>query len=95
MAFLNFLLLILIVGFVLVAVFVFRIYMAIRRAKESLFGKQGKAKHGGSTSYGQRTYSQGRAEQDEIIIDSRPEGQARRKIFTKSEGEYVDFEEEK
>ena len=32
---------------------------------------------------------------NEQVYDERPESQAKRKIFAKDEGEYVDFEEEK
>lgn len=47
----------------------------------------------GGGARGQRRY--GNDSQDEVIYDSRTPEEANKKIFSKNEGEYVDFEEEK
>lgn len=50
----------------------------------------------GDRAGGQRTRRETRERyEDEVIIDQRTPEEAQRKIFEKTEGEYVDFEEEK
>lgn len=61
---------------------------------------QRRSSHGGASSTGgdtgsARTQRTHRAQNGVTVIDQRSPEQAGRKIFSKNEGEYVDFEEEK
>lgn len=84
----NLILLIIFVAFVIVCVTAFRIYRSlhnIKRKFNSASGRNGSSRQ----RYG------GRTDDDEVIIDRRTPDEANRKIFSKNEGEYVDFEEKK
>lgn len=84
MAFLNFVLIIIFICFIAVCVVAYRLYRSFRDVARK-FGFKGGA--------GPR-----RAPcdtDDEVVIDRRTAGDAKRKIFSKDEGEYVDFEETK
>lgn len=86
----KFFLFILVLGFVavlLVMAVVFSFYRKLQR-KAREFSKQ---MNGGYASGSDRQ----RSEKGETIIDRRSQGETNRKIFTKDEGEYVDFKEEK
>ena len=95
MALLYFILFLFALAFVAVLMIVFKVYMAYRRAKDALFGKKQK----GRNAYGGYGRGQNRNEgskfEDETITFSQSEYRSSRKIFSKDEGEYVDFEEEK
>lgn len=84
---LNFILIIIFVAFVIVCVTAYRIYRSFHNIKRKFAPGFGKTESGKRRSGGQ-------ASNDEVIIDSRTPDEANRKIFSKSEGEYVDFEEE-
>lgn len=84
----NLILLIIFVAFIIVCVTAFRIYRSlhnIKRKFNSASGRNGSSRQ----QYG------GRTDDDEVIIDRRTPDEANRKIFSKNEGEYVDFEEKK
>ncbi len=91
-AILNFLFIILLGIFVIVGVVAYKIYRTFHSVKKQFkgFGDQG-------NSNGRRRQQQygHTATDDEIIIDRRTPDEMNRKIFSKNEGEYVDFEEEK
>ncbi len=84
MALLNFVLIIIFVCFIIVCVVAYRVYRSFRDVAKK-FGFKGGAGSRGAA----------RQPDDEVIIDHRAPGEAKRKIFSKSEGEYVDFEETK
>ena len=88
-AFFSFILLIFFCVFVAVCVVAFRVYRSFR----SMASKFNDFKSGSKRS----SYSRGgqSAAADETIIDRRTPDEVNRKIFSKNEGEYVDFEEEK
>ncbi len=79
--------------FIAVCVVAFRVYRTFRSVSDKFRKFTGKDNGyaGGGTSYSRRYRESDREE----IIDSRTPDQANRKIFSESEGEYVDFEEEK
>ncbi len=85
----GFLIFLLFCVFVVVGIIAFNLYRSYRtlRQKFSDFknGTRRRGRYTGSTA--------GAA--DEVIIDRRTPDEASRKIFSKNEGEYVDFEEEK
>ncbi len=85
---LNFILIIIFVAFVIVCVTAYRIYRSFHNMKRKFTSGFGKNKAGGQWAGGQKS-------EDEVIIDRRSPDEAKRKIFSKNEGEYVDFEEEK
>ena len=85
---LNFILLIIFVAFVIVCVTAYRIYRSFHNIKRKFTSGNGQRQTKQQWSGGQTT-------DDEVIIDRRSPDEANRKIFSKSEGEYVDFEEEK
>lgn len=84
----NFILLIVFAAFVIVCVTAFRIYRSLHNIKRKFTSASGR------NDADRRQYGDTAAD-DEVIIDSRTPDEANRKIFSKSEGEYVDFEEEK
>lgn len=91
--------LIFVVGGILYVVHI--IYRAYHRVKDTFSGQtppNGNTRQGGSTS-GNTSGSQSRRQQrattvTETLYDTRPREVAERKIFSKDEGEYVDFIEE-
>lgn len=90
---LNFILIIIFVAFIVVCVTAYRIYRSFHNIKKKFSsgfktnaGSQDNTwQGGGSSSWND----------DETIIDRRSPDEANRKIFSKNEGEYVDFEEVK
>ena len=85
---LNFILLIIFVAFVIVCVTAYRIYRSFHNIKRKFTSGNGKRQTKQQWSGGQTT-------DDEAIIDRRSHDEANRKITSKSEDEYVDYEEEK
>ena len=65
------------------------IYTRVKNAAHNF-----RAQFGGS-SKGQRHPEQTHTADGEIIIDNRTQNGTSRKIFSKNEGEYIDFKEEK
>lgn len=91
MAFLlNLVLLFLFVVFLIVCMTAWRIYRSFRNVADRVRGTGHRQNSGPRSS---RSYKQ--ATEEETIIDSRTPDQVEQKIFTASEGEYVDFEEVK
>lgn len=104
MAFLQFIFFIFLVGIFFIAVFIYNVYINIHRTIKNV-----KDQMGGSGSYGQSSrqssYSRRGSEENtsranhradgDVIYDQRSRKEANQKIFSKDEGEYVDFEEEK
>ena len=88
-AFLNFILVILLVVFIVDRVVPSPIYRSFSNLKRRFTTGFGGAARGGQGGRGASSAT------DEVIIDRRAPGEAGRKIFSKDEGEYVDFEEEK
>lgn len=90
-ALLNFLFIILLGIFIIVGVVAYKIYRTFHSVKKQFkgFGGQDNGNGRGRQQYGQA------ANDDEIIIDRRSPDEMNRKIFSKNEGEYVDYEEEK
>ena len=86
-ALLNFLFIILLGIFIIVGVVAYKIYRTFHSVK-----KQFKGFRGQDNGNGQDRQTSG---DDEIIIDRRTPDEMNRKIFSKNEGEYVDYEEEK
>ena len=90
---LNFILVIVFVAFIVVCVTAFRIYRSFHNIKRKFTSG---FKSGGETAGGAWQNTSNNAwNGDEVIIDRRSPNEAKRKIFSKNEGEYVDFEEEK
>ena len=83
-AILNLLLIIIFVCFIAVCVVAYRIYRSFRDVARKFGFKGGEKPH----------YTQCEPD-DEVVFDSRTPDEAQRKIFSKNEGEYVDFEETK
>lgn len=75
--------------FFLVCVMGWFFYHSFRSIKDRLTGGNSGAAH---SDYHSRAGSN--RSSDEVIIDRRSPDEAKRKIFTDGEGEYVDFEEE-
>lgn len=104
-ALLNFLFIILLGIFIVVGVVAYKIYRTFHSVKKQFKGFRGQDNGNGQDrqQYGQgrQQYRQGRqqyrqtSDDDEIIIDRRTPDEMNRKIFSKNEGEYVDYEEEK
>lgn len=90
-AILNFLFIILLGIFIIVGVVAYKIYRTFHSVKKQFkgFRRQGDGNGQGRQQYGQTSGD------DEIIIDRRSPDEMNRKIFSKNEGEYVDYEEEK
>lgn len=89
-AFLQFVLLAVIVLLIIGGLTIFSLFRSFRdiaeRAKDFFQGNS-QTYNGGNKR--DNTYG------DEVIIDKRTSDKAKRKIFADNEGEYVDFEEEK
>lgn len=82
----KFILLLFIALFLFILIFAFRILNYFRNGMNQ-FNKQNgnnEGRHGRNSSYGD----------DEKVIDTRNPEDANKKIFTKDEGEYVDYTEE-
>lgn len=91
MAFLQFLLFILLAGLVVSGVVLWRVWRRIHRAVDQLNRQMGGAQSGGATR--QRAARTTRTDSGDTITDTRTPEQAGQKIFAKDEGEYVDFVE--
>lgn len=88
-AIIGFLIFLFFCAFIVVGIIAFNIYRSFRVVKQKFADfKNGTQRNGG---YSNTTQSA----DDEVIIDRRSPDEAKRKIFSKNEGEYVDFEEEK
>lgn len=90
-AILNFLFIILLGTFIIVGVVAYKIYRTFHSVKKQFKGFRGQ---GDGNGQGRQQYGQTSGD-DEIIIDRRSPDEMNRKIFSKNEGEYVDYEEEK
>ena len=90
-ALLNFLLIILLGIFIVVGVVAYKIYRTFHSVKKQFKGFRGQDNGNGQD---RQQYRQTSGD-DEIIIDRRTPDEMNRKIFSKNEGEYVDYEEEK
>lgn len=90
-ALLNFIFLILLAVFIVVGIVAYKIYRTVHSVKKQF--NNFKNKDNDKTTERQQ-YSRTSTE-EEIIIDRRTPDEMNRKIFSKSEGEYVDYEEEK
>ncbi|MBS5876377.1 MAG: DUF4834 family protein [Prevotella sp.] len=90
-ALLNFLFIILLGIFIVVGVVAYKIYRTFHSVKKQFKGFRGQDNGNGQ---GRQQYQQTSGD-DEIIIDRRTPDEMNRKIFSKNEGEYVDYEEEK
>ena len=88
-AIIGFLIFLFFCAFIVVGIIAFNIYRSFRAVKQKFADfKNGTRRNGG---YSNTTQSA----DDEVIIDRRSPDEAKRKIFSNNEGEYVDFEEEK
>lgn len=87
-AFFQFLLLMFVAAFVIIGLFIYRVYKQIHDA-----ARQFKSQMDGTAQQQQcrqnRTYGD-----QETVVDNRDPEVANQKIFTEDEGEYVDFKEE-
>lgn len=90
-ALLNFLFIILLGIFIVVGVVAYKIYRTFHSVKKQFKGFRGQDNGNGQD---RQQYRQTSGD-DEIIIDRRTPDKMNRKIFSKNEGEYVDYEEEK
>lgn len=90
-ALLNFLFIILLGIFIVVGVVAYKIYRTFHSVKKQFKGFRGQDNGNG---HDRQQYRQTSGD-DEIIIDRRTPDEMNRKIFSKNEGEYVDYEEEK
>lgn len=90
-ALLNFLFIILLGIFIVVGVVAYKIYRTFHSVKKQFKGFRGQDNGNGQV---RQQYRQTSGD-DEIIIDRRTPDEMNRKIFSKNEGEYVDYEEEK
>lgn len=90
-ALLNFLFIILLGIFIVVGVVAYKIYRTFHSVKKQFKGFRGQDNGNGQD---RQQYRQTSCD-DEIIIDRRTPDEMNRKIFSKNEGEYVDYEEEK
>lgn len=90
-ALLNFLFIILLGIFIVVGVVAYKIYRTFHSVKKQFKGFRGQDNGNGQS---RQQYRQTSGD-DEIIIDRRTPDEMNRKIFSKNEGEYVDYEEEK
>ena len=88
-ALLNFILVVIFVAFIVVCVVAFRIVRSFRSMAKRFSGFKDVTGSGGHRSGSQKDYD------GEVVIDRRSPDEANRKIFSKNEGEYVDFEEDK
>lgn len=90
-ALLNFLFIILLGIFIVVGVVAYKIYRTFHSVKKQFKGFRGQDNGNGQD---RQQYRQTSGD-DEIIIDRRTPDEMNRKRFSKNEGEYVDYEEEK
>ncbi|CCY81829.1 putative uncharacterized protein [Prevotella sp. CAG:1185] len=90
-ALLNFIFLILLAVFIVVGIVAYKIYRTVHSVKKQFNSFKGKDNDRATE---RQQYSRTSTE-EEIIIDRRTPDEMNRKIFSKSEGEYVDYEEEK
>lgn len=90
-ALLNFIFIILLGIFIVVGVVAYKIYRTFHSVKKQFKGFRGQDNGNGQD---RQQYRQTSGD-DEIIIDQRTPDEMNRKIFSKNEGEYVDYEEEK
>lgn len=90
-ALLNLLFIILLGIFIVVGVVAYKIYRTFHSVKKQFKGFRGQDNGNGQD---RQQYRQTSGD-DEIIIDQRTPDEMNRKIFSKNEGEYVDYEEEK
>lgn len=85
----GFLIFLLFCVFMVVGIIALNLYRSYRTLRQKLNdfknGTRRRGRYTGSTA----------GTTDEVIIDRRTPDEAGRKIFSKNEGEYVDFEEEK
>ncbi len=88
-ALLHFILVMILTAGIIVGIAVYIIYTRVSQAARNFRNQMGGAANNG------RRAKQPRTAHGEIIIDNRTPSEAGRKIFSKDEGEYVDFEEEK
>ena len=84
--FLNFILLIFIAIVLIITLFAYRLYNQIHRAADNFRRQMNKQQHRSSHTHGE-------ARDEETIIDRRTQQEANKKIFSKDEGEYVDYQE--
>ncbi|ETD16014.1 MULTISPECIES: DUF4834 family protein [Prevotellaceae] len=84
--FLNFILLVFIAIVLIIALFAYRLYSQIHQAADNFRRQMNKHHHHSS-----HTHSE--AGDEETIIDRRTLQEANKKIFSKDEGEYVDYQE--
>lgn len=89
-AILNFIFIIILGILIIAGVIAFRIYRSFHNVSKQFRSFRNNTKGSGPYRNGQGTYGN-----RETIVDRRTPDEANRKIFSKSEGEYVDFEEEK
>lgn len=87
-AFFQFLLLMFVAAFVLIGLFIYRVYKQIHHA-----ARQFKSQMDG-TAQQQQSRRNGTYGDQETVVDNRDPEVANQKIFTEDEGEYVDFKEE-
>ena len=73
------------------AALVWRVYHKVRRTFTGQDTPHGRTRAAGHTGNGSR---QGRGASGETVYDTRAEDRKQRKIFSRDEGEYVDYEEE-
>ena len=88
-AFLHFILVMILTAGFIVGIAVYIIYTRVSKAARHFRDQMD-----GTANNGHRS-KQTRTAHGEIIIDNRTPSEAGRKIFSKDEGEYIDFEEEK
>lgn len=91
MSIIQFILIVLLVGFAIVAYVVWQAWRKIHKTVDQ-FNKQ----FGGSTAQQEGSSRQQRTtttDSGETIIDTRSQEDANRKIFSRDEGEYVDYKE--
>lgn len=90
MIILKFIFLILIAGLVAAVAVVWKFYRRIHAATERLRQQMGGTQDNATRQAGQRTTT---TDSGDTIIDTRSQEQANKKIFSKDEGEYVDYTE--
>lgn len=99
-AFLQFLFLVFVFTFVLILVIGFVAWRKLHGMAQHLRNQMGGFASSQEDSHSQHTTSHHQQNQkysdcDEVIVDERSPEEANRKIFSKDEGEYVDFKEVK
>lgn len=84
--FFNFILLFFIAIVLIIALFVYRLYSHIHRTVDNFRHQMGGQQPHPSHAYNGKN-------DEETVVDQRTPQEANKKIFTKDEGEYVDFQE--